>query len=139
MEQVTKFEVKENINARSHRKEKGGDYQTYKLVVFDKKRVSKYSDGFFEPVDVRVYYSNGLRVTACVWINDSEQGIHGSGSAAVGGGNYDKTAASVERAFDACGVEFNFGFGGSEQIPDALKAIARKLGYKQYTVIKSYR
>lgn len=136
---TTKFEIKDAIKS-SHRRENNQGLKTFQLIAFDKSRISKYDNGFRVLVDVRIYFTGGLRVYACVWINDSKNNVHGSGSAAVGGGNYDKISAAAANALEAAGIEFDQEVNGRGEsvLEEALQAIGKHLGYEHYFVNRTY-
>jgi hypothetical protein len=112
-------------NAKNH----GRDKETVgirSLVVLSKGELK-------EVVDVRFYMgrsNSASKVFCSIWCNNSKQSLSGTGSA--GGGGYHKESAAFSDAVSSAGIELSVSVDGvgDRAIDDAMKAIAKALGYR---------
>ena len=98
------------------------------------------TDALKEIITVRCYMgrsSNAAVVYASIWIN--AHGIHTSGKGQAGGYGYDKTSAAIAEAIKSAGITIDTDISGvgDGAICDALKAIARALGFSNVLIVEN--
>lgn len=131
---VTSFIPQTNFNA-SNRKEKLF-YESYEIVTYNGKE-------FHNPISLRLYGSNAKNY-ACIWINAGKtakrDSVHVSGTGNAGGYGYHRASAAVAEALQSAGFKFDSEISGvgESAINDALKAIAKHLGFKKFTIVNAH-
>lgn len=103
-----------------------------------------YTKGEFKQIIcVRSYMGRSTSasvVYSSAWISSytSKHSISVSGRGQAGGYGYHKTSSAVAQAFEGAGITLNHHISGAGDaaIEDAMKAIAKKLGYTKFTVVK---
>lgn len=115
----------------SHRKE-NHFYGGYTVVTM---RNGKFDT----PIDLR-FYGTGSMNYACIWWRDDRKGVYSSGTGSAGGYGYDRESAAAFEAFANAGVEYSTRWGGmgNTMIREALELLARKLGYRKFTIVRSH-
>ena len=98
------------------------------------------TDALKEIITVRCYMgrsSSASVVYASIWIN--AHGIHTSGKGQAGGYGYDKTSAAIAEAIESAGITLDTGISGVGDcaIREALKAIARALGFSNVLIVEN--
>lgn len=88
------------------------------------------------PITVRVYAgrsTSASTIYATIWFNNKDWTIQGSGTGTASGYGYHKESAAIDAACTAAGLTFEKHFDGYGDSPTqlALKALARKLGYRR--------
>ena len=111
----------------------------------DKKELIKtfnvVTDELKEIITVRCYImgrsAGASAVYASVWINTSE--VHTSGKGKAGGYGYHKESAAVAEAIESAGITLDTGISGVGDcaIREALKAIARALGFSNVLIVEN--
>lgn len=126
----------------------------------DKELVSEYhvivyQDGeFHTPVHVMCWMgrsSSASTVYASVWVSDKRGDRWFSGHGSAGGYGYHKESAAIQEALNSAGIELrgdvygrddakknqpaHIGGVGESAIRAALDAVARKCGYRKFTII----
>ena len=110
----------------------------------DKKELTKtfnvVTDGLKEVVTVRCYKgrsASASTVYASIWINAS--GIYTSGKGKAGGYGYHKESAAIAEAIESAGItlDANISGVGDGAIYEALKAIARALGFSNVLIVEN--
>lgn len=85
---------------------------------------------------ITVRCSNTQAVTrASVWITSGER--YGAGHGKAGGYGYHRRSQAIENALRSAGVTFAQPFGGcgDSAVEDALRALARFLGYRRCLIV----
>ncbi len=112
-----------------------------KELIASLKCVAVYKGKFRTPIDVRWYMSrsgDGASPVYCsVWFNDAKCDYRASGHGKASGYGYCKQSASLEAALDSAGVKMSWSFGGagSTATQTTLEALARKLGFRKFTLV----
>lgn len=134
----------------SHRKENPCHLYTYQVVTFEKADPYQCAPIIAaSPIDLRTYTNKDGAVTACLWVNYRTHDEHGNvtrthvqGSAAVAGcnttGGFDKRAAAVDGAILNAGFDLDCEVAGTENIQEALSAIARAIGLIEFAIVQSH-
>jgi hypothetical protein len=120
--EITKFELKEGINAGAHRKNK---HFTDEIVVLD------LESNVDMPIFIIRFYNTPSSTYCCIW---SHKGKYFNGSAK----SYEEFE-SLKSALKSCGIEFDKyqrGFGGGYDA--ILILIANKLGYNNIYIHHSH-
>jgi len=126
--------LKEGINARSHRKEDKFN-SSLQIVSFDPTKTAEYHKGFNTNLDVR-FYGSGTTVYCCIW--GSIKGTHFNGSGKAGGYGYDKKSAAFASALISAGFNVD-GLSCTGENETAIDIIAIQLmGLECYTIIRSH-
>ena len=106
--------------------------------------VVAYVKGQFEnPVTVRCWMgrsNNASTVYATIWThNRQNNGRYFAGHGNAGGYGYHKESAAIASAISSAGISLDTDIGGvgDSAIDAALTAIARALGYRKFTIVKS--
>lgn len=131
---ITKFEPKDAINGKAHRRENAFT-DCYQIVVFNIDKVADYTKGFTTPVDLRLYNTNA-KSYACIWINENYKGINANGSGSASGYGYDRPSAAASEALASAGIELSEDISGRGMscVERALDALAKHLGYETYFI-----
>ncbi len=115
----------------------------FKVIAY-KAGAGRYSSdsasrNFCEPVTVRCWMgrsSSASVVYAAAWINEGAN--YSSGSGKAGGYGYCKHSAAIAAALRSAGVKLNKDISGvgESAVRDALAAIARALGFRQFVIVE---
>ena len=123
----------------SHRKEGKCFFDSYSIITTDDPYENQ--DGGREarqPITLRLY-GTGAKNFACLWINHASA-FHTSGSGSAGGYGYHRQSAAAEEAITNAGFKLSKPIGGvgNEAIKEALCAIAKEVGLKNYYLVTSH-
>ena len=129
---IKKITPTDGINARSHRRENAFQ-NSLELVAYSK------GSGIVELASLRIYGTQAKNY-ACLWVHDRKSGIHCSGSGSAGGYGYHRPSAAAAEAFQSAGIELSKHIGGvgESAMKEALNALAKKLGYTQFSIIEAH-
>lgn len=93
---------------------------------------------FREILIVRIYSTNACNY-CCIWLNDSKKGIHLSGGAYAGGYGYHRPSQAMQSALNDAHIftSENIGGVGETGMREAMEAIANKLGYRKFKILRA--
>jgi hypothetical protein len=126
MKATIKEESVNNLNAKSHRKEKYFHTQYTGVVV--------KGNEIIEPVILRIY-STDAACNVCIWFND---GVHwSSGSGGARGYGYHRASAAAQDAFDKAGVTLSESIYGRGDgvIGDAVQGLLNAMYPDEITTV----
>lgn len=100
-------------------------------------------------IDARIYFTPsrmyGNTAYACIWVNDRKregrrEAINTSGGGKAGGYGYHKASAALQSAIDNAGIKLNQSIGGvgESAMREALCAMARALGYRNFHILEAH-
>ena len=104
-------------------------------------RVVAYRKGEFAfPVLVEIYKSKSRSsntLYANIWAHNADMSLTLRGCGTAGGCGYHKESGVIDEACRDAGIVFRASFHGcgSNSIKVALESLARKLGYRKFTII----
>jgi hypothetical protein len=123
----------------SHRKEKGGFYKEFALVI-----PSEYRPNETHAVATLRLYWPGTVCYACLWVHvpgtrhpfdtpQIQEGVHTSGSGSAGGYGYCKMSAAAGEAIRNAGFTLSRSINGvgESAVCEAMHAIAAELGHPE--------
>ena len=136
--EIIKFELKEGINAKSHRKEKHftDEYVVLNLAPNDNPNCNRTI------ITVRFYHTPAISY-CCIWLRVGDirsWWSSSSGSGKAEGYGYHRESQAFENALTSCGIEFDEGIGGrgGSIYSEAILRIASKLGYNHLYIHHSH-
>lgn len=121
----------------SCRKEGKTYFESFNVLV-----PSKYGENNSNAVIELRMYGTGNRNYACLWVHDSSNsGISTSGTGWAGGYGYHRPSAAAEAAIINAGFTLSKSISGvgDSAIEEAIKTIAKALGYKKFLFFKAHQ
>ncbi len=136
MQKAIITKTKHDGKVSSNRKENHftGEY----AVLVDNKslaRDKKYYGEMSSIITARTYFT-GSTAYACIWINCPKGEIYLCGGGKAGGYGYHKTSAALQAAINDTGIKLSESISGvgESAMENALKAIAKTLGFKKFHI-----
>lgn len=122
---VTEIDIQNNLDIK-HRKEKNF-YKEFAILV-DQGPVLGIRD-----LLILRCYGTKARNYVCFWIQDSKHGIWGHGPGMADGYGWDRESGAAQGAIESIGITLSDSIEGRGEyaIQEALRAIARELGYRK--------
>lgn len=122
----------ENSNAINYG-DKKGLVNSWNVIV-------NSDDGLKNIITVRCYMgrsTNASTVYASIWVHSTDHQTSGTGKA--GGYGYHKESAAIAEAIESAGITLDTGISGVGDcaIREALKAIARALGFSNVLIVEN--
>lgn len=139
---IVKFEPKNGMNAKAHRRD-NAFMQQYTLVA-------AYKNGLVEIAQLRIYGTQAKNY-ACFWTwcgyGDKSTKKHSDlmvnscmGSGSAGGYGYHRPSAAAQEAFSNAGIKLSEDIcgRGDRAMEEALLALGRFLGYRKLEVLVAH-